>query len=101
MQVVVTEATLSVNIGCGTATVDPPSTPGTHASELLHVDVDELTGAGAFVAADDAGDGPVHPVEAVHAVTPEHPVDGGTRVPTEYAKRCGPCLVRRRAVSMR
>jgi len=57
-------------------------------AELLDVDVDQFTGAVAFIAADGSGGGAVQVGELGDAVTGQDPVDGG-RVQPEQVRDPG------------
>src|SRR5690348_14579047 len=57
--------------------VDAPPAAVTEPADLLHVDVDQLAGAGSFVASDHLTGGPVQPREPRHVVSGQDPVNRG------------------------
>jgi hypothetical protein len=77
--------------------VDAVATAGTQPAEFLDIEVEQLAGVGAFVAADDPTGWPVHdgqPVEAQPART-RWTVEAGR--PTSASIRAGPSLRTRRS----
>jgi len=74
VQVVVSGAASLARFGLGGAPELLPTAAGTDPPELFDVDMDELTGAGAFIAHDDRG-GPVIAGELRDPVTRQDPVD--------------------------
>ncbi|GHB72290.1 hypothetical protein GCM10010377_73610 [Streptomyces viridiviolaceus] len=73
----VVEAGGAAAVGAGGTAVDAPSSAVGDAAEFPDVDVDELAGPAAFVAADDLSGGSVQEGQAVQAVPGQDPVDGG------------------------
>ena len=53
------------------------------AAQLLDVHVDQLTGVGALIAADQLPSRPVHPGQPVQAMAAQHPRDGRGRQPNQ------------------
>jgi hypothetical protein len=69
--------------GTGPRAEGPPAAASRDRAELLDVDVDQLAGPGAFVAADDLPAGPVQPGQPRHRVPDQHPVHGGRVEPED------------------
>jgi hypothetical protein len=63
--------------------VDAMATPWRNPSQLLDVDVNQLSGPLSFVAADEATGGAIEPVEAVQVVADQDLVAGGAWPPGE------------------
>src|SRR2546430_1227742 len=64
--------------GLGTSAVDPPAAPVGDPSELLDLDVNELSRALPLVASDDPARGAVHPVQPVQTVAAQDTIDRGS-----------------------
>lgn len=80
----------------GRPAVDALATAGTQPAELLDIEVEQLAGVGAFVAADDPAGWPVHDGQPVEAQPAKDAVDGGGR-PTSGSIHAGPSLRPRRS----